>query len=76
MLRSLTSDFKQLRTEHNDNRDTMIALEEDDDSEPTGASTGKKYFLEPPPAWMKQKDDVENQLADIRSGSMSCFVVY
>eukprot|EP01127_Copromyxa_protea_P018401 TRINITY_DN5796_c0_g1_i2.p1 TRINITY_DN5796_c0_g1~~TRINITY_DN5796_c0_g1_i2.p1 ORF type:complete len:301 (-),score=63.24 TRINITY_DN5796_c0_g1_i2:116-1018(-) len=65
MIRPVTSDFKRKRTEFNDNRDTMIQLEDDD--EPMGASTGKKYFLEPPPSWMvKQKDDVEKQLYDIR----------
>lgn len=66
LIRSITSEFKSQR----DARDTMIQLEEDEDSEPTGAGTGKKYFLEPPPAWMKQKDDVENMLSDVRNGSM------
>jgi hypothetical protein len=68
MIRPITSEFKRLRTEFNDSRDTMITLDEDD-SEPTGASTGKKYFLEPPPSWMKQKDAVEKQLGDIRKDS-------
>lgn len=76
MLRPITTEFKKLRTELNDNRDTMIALEDEDDSKPTGAGTGKKYFLEPPPSWMKQKDDVEDQLADIRHRSTSGSLMY
>jgi len=78
-FRSWTTEFKEQRATHNDKRQGHVRLDVDNEESSSGPRDdlrSGKFFLEPPPGWMKQKDEVERQMREIHAGMDSLQEMY